>query len=67
MDNHDKHFHKKHKHLSLFAVSVDGMIRNEALVILTNLSRIMAEKIEEPIFHVCGWINGRIAIVFKRL
>ena len=29
---------------------------------LRNLSRIMAEKMEEPILHVGSWINCRIAI-----
>ena len=27
-----------------------------------NLSRLMAEKIEEPILHVNEWLNGRIEI-----
>ena len=43
------------------------MLGKEALVILSNLSRLMAEKLEEPISHVRGWVNGRIAIAVTRL
>ena len=39
------------------------MIGKEALVLLTTLSQVMAEKPKEPISHVCGWFNGHIAIV----
>ena len=35
----------------------DGMLGKEALVILTNLSLLMAEKLKEPISHVHGWVN----------
>ena len=42
------------------------MLGREALVVLANLSRLMAAKIDEPIFHVQGWINGRIAITVAR-
>ena len=38
------------------------MLREEALVILANFSLTMSGKIEEPILHVRGWINGRISI-----
>ena len=42
------------------------MILIEDLVILVNLSQLMADKIEEPISHVQGWINGWIAIAVVR-
>ena len=42
------------------------MIGKEALVLLTNSSRLMAEKMEEPILHVHIWINSRIAIAVTR-
>ena len=32
-----------------------------------NLSRIIAEKMEETILKMRGWINGRISIVVVRL
>ena len=51
---------------SPFVLYVDGILGNEALVVLANLSRIMASKIEEPILHVHGWANGRIGIVVVR-
>ena len=40
---------------------------NEALVILSNLSQLMAEKLEEPISHVRGWFNRCIAITLTGL
>ena len=42
------------------------MLGNEALVILVNLSRLTAEKTEEPISHVRGWFNDWIPIVVAR-
>ena len=38
------------------------MLRKEALVVLTNLSRLMAEKLEEPLSHIPGWVNGQFTI-----
>ena len=49
-----------------FPLSVDGMMGKEALVLLTNLSQIMAAKMDEPISHITGWVNGWIAIVVAR-
>ena len=49
-----------------FILSVDGMIGREDLVIVANLSGLMAEKNYQPILHVRGWINGLIAIVVAR-
>ena len=42
------------------------MIGKEALVVLQNLSRLMAEKMEEPISYVRGWINSQIVITVAR-
>ena len=47
---------------SMFVLSVYGMLGKEALIVLTNLSRLMASKMEKPILHVTDWINGRIEI-----
>ena len=52
---------------SSFVLSVDGMLGKEDLVVLANLIPIMGEKIEGPIFHVRGWINGWISITVARL
>ena len=38
------------------------MLKREDLVILSNLSQLMAEKLKVPISHVCGWVKGRITI-----
>ena len=43
------------------------MLKKEALVVLTNLIKIMAEKIMEPISHVCGWVNAWTSITLARL
>ena len=42
------------------------MLRKAALAVLTNLSQLMAEKLEEPILHVCDWISGWIVITAVR-
>ena len=42
------------------------MLGREALVVLTNLIQLMAAKMDEPISHVHGWINGRIPILVAR-
>ena len=52
--------------LHSFFLSIYGMLGREALVVLANLSRLMAAKIDEPIFHMQGWISGRIAITVAR-
>ena len=38
----------------------------EALVVLTTLSRVMAAKMDKPISHVTGWVNGRVIIAVER-
>ena len=41
------------------------MLRKEALVMLVNLSGLTAEKMDEPISHVCGWINAIVILVTR--
>ena len=65
-DKNGKHFHEQRKHFSPFVLSVNGMLGREALVVLADLSRIMAAKIDEPILHVQGWINGHITNAVAR-
>ena len=65
-DKHGKHCHDQQKHFYPFVLSVDGMLGREALAVLANLSRLMAAKMDEPISHVLGWINGRIIIAVVR-
>ena len=50
----------------MFAISVDGMLRKEAIVILTNLIGLIATKFEKPLSQVHGWVNVRIVIGFMR-
>ena len=52
---------------SPFVLSVYGMLGKDVLTVLTILSQLMAEKIKEPILHVHGWVNSRIAISVVRL
>ena len=52
---------------SPFVLLVDGMIGNELQVILANLSRIVAAKMDEPILHVKFWVNCQISIAVARL
>ena len=42
------------------------MLGKETLVVLANMSRLMAAKMDEPISHVRGWVNGPIVIVVAR-
>ena len=65
-DKHSEHCHKQWKYFPQFVIYVDGMIGKESLVILTNLIRLMAEKMDEPISHVHVWINGRSEIAAAR-
>ena len=43
-DDQGKHCHNQQKHYSPFVISVDRMLGREALVLLSKLSGIMAEK-----------------------
>ena len=43
------------------------MLGKEALVVLTNLSRLMAAKMEDSILHTRGWVHVRITIAAVRL
>ena len=51
---------------SVFVLSVDGMLGKEDLVVLANLSWIMAVKMEAPTLHMRVWINIRISISVAR-
>ena len=42
------------------------MLDKEALVVLTTLSQLIVEKLEEPISHGCGWVNSHIVIAVAR-
>ena len=65
-DKHRKQCYEKRKHFSPFYLSVDGTLGKEALVVLTNLIRIVAKKLEEPLSQVCGWFNSQIVTVVVR-
>ena len=66
-DKRGKHCHDQRKHSSPFVISANGMLGREALVVLANLSRLMAVKMDESILHVRGWVNGQITIAVARL
>ena len=65
-DKYGTHFHKQWKHFSSFFLSVDGMLGKKVLVVLTNLSHLMAAKMEEPILQVRFWVNFRITTAVAR-
>ena len=51
---------------SPFVLSGNGMLGKDYLFVILNLSRLMAEIIEEPISHIRGLVNGWIAIAVMR-
>ena len=59
-DKHGKHCHDQRKYFSPFVISVDGTIGRESLAALSQLSRFMAEKSQEPLLQVRRWVNGLI-------
>ena len=65
-DKHGKHCHDQRKCFLPFVLSGNGMLMREALVVLSKLSRVMAEKREEPLLQVRGWVNSQIAITVVR-
>ena len=48
-DKNSKHWHNQRKHFSPFVISVDGMLGRESLVLLSQLSQVMAKKRKEPL------------------
>ena len=44
---HSKNFHEKNN-VSLFYLLVDGILKKEALAVVSNLSRLMAENLRNP-------------------
>ena len=49
-----------------FVLSVNGILGMEALVVLANLSQVMAAKMEKHILHTQSCINGRFATAVAR-
>ena len=45
-DNNGKHCHEQRNYFTSFILSVDGMLGNEALEILDNLSRLIVAKMD---------------------
>ena len=52
---------------STFSLSVDGMVGKETLTVITNVSQLMATKLEETISHGRGKVNNWITIAVSRL
>ena len=63
-EKHRQNFHKQQKHCSLFVLSAHGVLGKESHVVLANLCRLMAPKMEDSIFHVKGWFNSHITMLF---
>ena len=66
----NKYKHSKHCHdqqiFFLFCLLVYGMLGNESLVVISQLSLGMAEKRKKPLSQVQGQVNGHIAIAVAR-
>ena len=43
------------------------MLGRETLVVLTTLSQLIAAKMDDPILHMQGWVNGGITIEVARV
>ena len=65
-DKHGKHCNDQGKHSSSFVLSVDRMLGKKSLLVLLQLSRFMADKREEAVSQVRGWVNGQIKIAVAR-
>ena len=63
---HGKHCNDQQKNFSPFVLSVYGLLGREALVVISQLIRVMSEKREEPLSQVQGWLNVRISIAVER-
>ena len=61
-DKNGKQCYEQQKYFHPFVLSVDCILGKEDLAVLANLSQLMAEKMDEPIFHVRGWINSQTVI-----
>ena len=51
MENKDMHFkdcHNQGRHFSLFVLSLYDILSNKALVVLSNLSQLMAKNLRNP-------------------
>ena len=66
-DNHRWQCHNQRKYFSLFVILLDGMLDKEAQVVLDTCIKLMAPKIEQPIFNIKGWVNDQISIAVARL
>ena len=65
-DKDGKHCHNQRKHFLPFVLSVGGMLGREALSVLFQLSRSMAEKKESTLLQLRGWVNSQITITVAR-
>ena len=66
-EKHGQVCYYQQRHFPTFVLSVDGMMDKEALVVLANLSQLMAAKTDEPILPITVWVNGWISIAVARL
>ena len=65
-NKHGNHCNDQWKQKFPFVISVDGMLGMEDLVVLSQLSLAMADKREESLSQVWGWVNKFIAISVVR-
>ena len=65
-EKHGKQCHDQRKKFSPFVLLADRMLGRESLVMLSQLSQVMAEKRKEPLLQVQGWLNGRVTNAVAR-
>ena len=57
-DKHGKHYHDQRNNFSSCVISVDGILGRKTLEVISQLSLFMANKREELLSKVRGWVNG---------
>jgi hypothetical protein len=71
---HEREKKKKHlgacleqrRHFSPFVASVDGLLGEEAKILLRKLFAMLAETWKKPHSEVCGYVNARMSIAIVR-
>ena len=63
---HLNHCQQQRRHFTLFVVSTDGMIGDEANAMVKRLALVLSQKWEKTYSRVCGWLRSRIGIAIVR-
>ena len=58
--------HAQRRHFAPFVVSTDGLLAPEAKAVLRRISVKLADKWQQPLSSVQGYVNGRLSIALAR-